>query len=115
MCLYLLPSQVVDPAFVDTDMCDDFQTTVSLLLWVVLGLTDGSRPVWCWSGYEKEDGERKRMGLHKPRPRRQPRPGITAGSWPQSNHCALIDGHHVPGYYGSLCAGIMAPRDLATV
>ena len=52
MCLYLLASQVVDPAFVDTDVCDDFQTTVSLLLWVVLGLTDG-RPVCCWRGYEK--------------------------------------------------------------
>lgn len=57
MCLYLLASQVVDPAFVDTDVCDDFQTTVSLLLWVVLGLTDG-RPVCCWSGYEKA-GRRK--------------------------------------------------------
>lgn len=66
-------------------------------------------------GMRKLDEERKHMGLHKPGSRRQPLPGITAGSWPQSNHYALIDGHYVPGYCGSLCAGIMAPRDLATV
>lgn len=66
-------------------------------------------------GMRKLDEERKRMGLHKPRSRRQPLPGITAGSWPQSNHYALIDGHYVPCYYGSLCTAIMVPRDLTTV
>lgn len=58
--------------------------------------------------------ERKCMGLHKLLSRRQPPPGITACSWPQCSHYALVYGHCVPGY-GSLCAGVMVHRDLATV